>query len=350
MQTYPIGNTGIQASDISFGALPVQRRTHADAVRLLQRALDEGINFYDTARGYTDSEQKLGDAFAGKRAQVFIASKVSGAATPEAVKAAAEQSLRALRTEYVDILQFHNPGFVPRPGGQDGLYDALRTLQQQGKVRFLGFTNHALALALEAAESGLYDTVQFPISYLSSEADLQLAATCREHGVGLLAMKPLAGGLLSNANAIYTFFSGFRADCTPLYGIQHEWELDAFLQAQRAPMQAEALHALIEKDRESLSGEFCRSCGYCMPCPAGIPLHNAMRMYWLLRRSPAESWFTANWYEGMQKTKDCTGCGQCVRRCPYGLNPPKTLPVYYADYMAQYEAYKVTLNPPTAPR
>lgn len=339
MEYIDLGNTGIRVSKIGFGALPIQRASAEESVRILQKAYDEGINFFDTARVYTDSEEKIGKALSGVRNKIIIASKPSFPQDGAEAMEKLETSLSLLKTDYVDIIQFHNPPFVPRPGGEDGLYDTMLRAKEQGKVRKIGFTNHKLHLAKEAVESGLYETLQFPLSYLSSDEELELVTQCKEHGMGFLAMKPLAGGLLNNAAPIYWFFDRIKGKCLPLYGIQHMHELEEFLGFLENPPQEEEALAIIQKDRTELTGEFCRGCGYCLPCLAGIDLPMVSRAYFFLIRAREEDYVGEDWLEKMEQTKECIGCGACNSRCPYGIDPQNRLPEQYKKYMEIYRRH-----------
>lgn len=326
-----LGKTEIVVEKNAFGALPIQRISQAEAVRLLRKAYDRGVRFFDTARWYTDSEVKVGEAFDGMREKVYIATK-TGATTAEGFWKDLETSLGNLRTEYIDIYQFHNPAFCPKPGDGTGLYEAMLTAKAQGKVRHIGITNHRLAVAKEAIASGFYETLQFPFSYLASEADMDIVERCRKADMGFICMKALAGGLINNSAAAYAYLNQFD-NVLPIWGVQRESELDEFLSyIEHPPVLTEELKAVIEKDREELSGEFCRGCGYCMPCPAGIEINNCARMSLLIRRAPSESQLTPEMQAKMHRIKDCMHCGRCSARCPYGLNTPELLEKNYRDY------------------
>ncbi len=331
MRRITLGRTGINVNANGFGALPVQRVSLDDAVYLLQKAFYNGIDFFDTARYYTDSEVKLGAAFEHIRPRLTIATK-TGAKNAEDFWKDLETSLKNLRTDYVDIYQFHNPDFVPMPGDGSGLYEAMLEAKKQGKVRFIGITNHRLALAEQAVDSGLYDTLQFPFSYLASEKDIALVKKCQEKNVGFIAMKALSGGLISNSAAAYAFMSQFDG-VLPIWGVQRESELDEFLSYQaNAPKLSGELQAVIDRDRGELAGDFCRGCGYCMPCPAGIEINNCARMSLLLRRAVWQDYTTPAWQEKMAKIKDCKECGQCKAQCPYSLDTPELLKKNLEDF------------------
>ncbi len=180
-----LGSTGITAPQNGFGALPIQRCSQAEAVHLLRKAYEGGMRFFDTARAYTDSEEKVGIAFEGMRDKVFIATK-SGAKTGEELKKDLETSLRLLKTDYIDIYQLHMAPQCYRPGDGTGLYEALIEAKAEGKIRHIGITAHLLTVAREAIESGLYETLQFPFSYLSSEQDLALVKAAKRRTWALL--------------------------------------------------------------------------------------------------------------------------------------------------------------------
>ena len=324
MTKIQLGSTGIEIEKNGFGCLPIQRISKEEAARLLRKAVDGGINYFDTARAYSDSEEKMGFAFAGIRDKVVIATKTH-AQTGAELREHLETSLRELGTDFIDLYQFHNPAFVPRPGGEDGLYDAALEAQAQGKIRHIGITNHRLAVAREAVDSGLYATLQFPYSYLSGPQDQELVERCRAKGMGFVAMKGMAGGLISNGPAAAAWMAR-QEGVVPIWGVQHEWELDQFLAAVReAPAMTPEYQAVIDKDRAELTGNFCRSCGYCMPCPVGIQISQCARMSLMLRRMPAADYLTEYWQEEMKKVENCLHCGQCAAKCPYGLDTPQLL-------------------------
>lgn len=331
MRTVTLGKTGITVNRNGFGALPVQRVSKEESTRILRKAYEHGIRFFDTARAYSDSEEKIGLALSDVREQIIIASKTM-ATTPEGFWQDLQTSLSLLKTDYLDIYQFHNPAFCPKPGDGSGLYEAMQEAVAQGKVRHIGITNHRLAVAQEAIDSGLYETLQFPFSYLASEKEEALVRACAEKNIGFICMKALSGGLITRSDAAYAYLAQFE-NTLPIWGIQRERELDEFLSYQASePQLTEEIRALIEKDRAELAGDFCRGCGYCMPCPAGIEINTCARMSLLLRRSPAAGWLTERGRAMMAKIKDCLHCGQCQSKCPYGLNTPELLRKNYEDY------------------
>ena len=331
METVTLGSTGITVNKTGFGALPIQRISTEDAAALARKAYDAGITFFDTARFYTDSEVKLGVAFEGMREKVYIATKTA-AATPEEFWDQLQTSLSNLKTDYIDIYQFHNPAVCPKPGDGSGLYEAMLEAKAQGKIRHIGITNHRLTVAKEAIESGLYETLQFPFCYLATEKDIELVEACKKANMGFIAMKALSGGLITNSAAAYAFEAQYD-NVLPIWGVQRESELDEFISyIDNPPVMNDELQAVIDQDREQLSGDFCRGCGYCMPCPVGIEINNCARMSLLLRRSPSELQLTEDVQNKMKKIENCLHCNQCKSKCPYGLDTPTLLAKNYEDY------------------
>ena len=331
MTNIQLGSTGIIIEKNGFGCLPIQRITREEAACLLRKAVDGGINYFDTARAYSDSEEKMGSAFAGIRDKVVIATKTH-AQTAAQLWEHLETSLKNLGTDYIDVYQFHNPAFCPKPGGDDGLYDAALEAKKQGKIRHIAITNHRLAVAHEAVDSGLYALLQFPYSYLSGSKERELVDKCRTKGMGFVAMKGMAGGLLGNGTAAAAWMAG-QEGVVPIWGVQHEWELDQFLACvQKTPQLTPELQAVIDQDRTELTGGFCRGCGYCMPCPVGIQINQCARINLMARRAPAADWLNDYWQGEMKKIEGCLHCGQCAAKCPYGLDTPQLLQDNYQDY------------------
>ncbi len=330
METIRLGKTNLAVTKNGFGALPVQRVDTAEGVRLLRMAYDGGINYFDTARFYTDSEEKIGLALSDVRENIIISTKTMALKVEDFWKDL-EESLSLLKTDYIDIYQFHNPPFCPKPNDGTGLYEAMLEAKEQGKIRHIGITNHRLAVAEEAVRSGLYETLQFPFSYLASEKEEALVRLCEENDVGFICMKALAGGLITRSDAAYAYLADFPV--APIWGIQRESELREFLlYNENPPHMTEEIREFIEREREELAGDFCRGCGYCMPCPVGIEINNAARMSLMIRRAPEKAQLSDRNKAMMLKIEDCIGCGQCASRCPYGLDTPSLLKKNLEDY------------------
>jgi len=340
MQKTILGRTNLTVSRVGFGALPIQRVDMETAKRILRKAYDNGINFFDTARGYTDSEEKIGNALSDVRENIIIASKTPGRNKKEVLEHL-ETSLRYLKTDYIDIYQLHNPKTLPDPNDPDSTHSALLEAKEKGLIRFIGITNHKLNLAIEAVKSGLYDTVQFPLNCLSSDEDLQLVDLCKQHNVGFIAMKAMGGGLITSPASTFAFLWQF-SNVVPIWGIQHEWELDEFLALEKSPpAMDEKMLEMIEKDRAELAGSYCRGCGYCMPCPVGIEINTSARISLLLKRSPIQNFITDEYRNKMELITKCKECGQCRAKCPYELDTPSLLKTElkkYREFIANLKA------------
>ncbi len=331
MPKVTLGKTGITVDKNGFGALPIQRVSFEEAKKLLRKAYEGGMTFFDTARSYSDSEEKIGYAMSDVRHHIFLASKTPSK-DGDGFWKDLDTSLRMMKTDYIDIYQFHNPDFCPKPGDGTGLYEAALEAKKQGKIRFIGITNHRLHIAKEAIASGLYDTMQFPFCYLATEKDLEIVNLCKEKQMGFIAMKALSGGLITNARAAAAFIGQYD-HVLPIWGIQREKELDEFLSfVDNQPQMTEEIAALISKDKKDLSGNFCRGCGYCLPCPAQIEIPNSARMSLLLRRMPSAPYLTPEWQEKMSRIENCIHCNHCSDHCPYGLDTPKLLRENWEDY------------------
>ena len=330
MKNIVLGKTGIVTPQNAFGALPVQRVDMATAVKLLRKAYEGGMTFFDTARAYSDSEEKLGEAFDGMRDKIFIASKTQ-AKTPEVFWQHLDTTLKNLRTDYLDIYQLHCASQCYKPGDGTGMYEAMLEAKKQGKIRHIGITAHLIGVAEEIVESGLYETLQFPFSYLANEREIALVEATEKAGMGFIAMKGLAGGLLTDSNACMAFMSQYNA--LPIWGIQREEELDEWLSFfEKDAVMTDEIKAFIEEERKSLMGDFCRGCGYCMPCTVGIQINNCARMSQLIRRSPSKNFLSEEWQQNMLKIDECVDCGLCKSKCPYGLDTPNLLRKNLADY------------------
>lgn len=331
-----LGKTGIVTPKNAFGALPIQRISFEEADKIIMAAYESGITFYDTARFYTDSEQKLGASLVdrGLRDKVFIASKTMCNNTDE-FWAHLEKSLADLKTDYLDLYQFHNPAFCPKPGDGTGLYEAMLEAKAQGKIRHIGITNHRLQVAREAIESDLYETLQFPFCYLSGSQELELVQMCKEHDMGFIAMKAMSGGLITRADVAYAFMDQYD-NVLPIWGVQKLDEINEFIECgKNPPAMTDEIRAFIDAEREELSGDFCRGCGYCMPCPAEIKINDCARMSLMIRRAPIDTYMSKEFQAEMDKIENCIQCGQCKEKCPYSLDTPSLLKKNLMDYREQ---------------
>lgn len=340
MKTLMLGKTGLIVTKPSVGCLPIQRRDKAEAVRILRRAYEGGVRYFDTANAYTDSEEKIGLALSDVRGDVVISTKSMGR-DYRTITDHIQLSLERMRTDYIDLFQFHLASNWEEI--DSGAYQAALDAREKGYIRHIGVTCHSLHFAGQAVASGRFETLQYPFSYLATPEEFALVRSCLDAGMGFIAMKSLAGGLLSNARAVYAFMRQ-QDGVVPICGVQTMEEMDQWLSlAEEDPAMDDQLRAVIDADRAQLSGQFCRSCGYCMPCPQGIEIRNCARMDMLLRRSPWRPYFTPEWQEKMAKIETCIGCGRCKARCPYHLDTPNVLKYMLKDYREFYEAHKAEL-------
>lgn len=331
MRMVTLGKTGIVTPQNGFGALPIQRCDDETAIKILRRAYEGGITFFDTARAYTDSEKKIGMALSDVRNRIFIATKTMADNT-EDMKIQLETSLKNLKTDYVDLYQFHLAGRCIAPGDGSGMYELMEDFKRQGMIRNIGITCHKVGVAEECIKSGLYDTMQFPFSYLSGEREKNLVEMCKDKEMGFIAMKALAGGLIDNYKAAYAFISQFD-NVLPIWGVQREKEISEWLSCMEdTPVMNDEIISIIEADKKELDGDFCRGCGYCMPCPQGIIINQCARMSLMLRRAPSSAYLSETWKEEMKKIERCVECGQCMQKCPYELKVPDLLKRNYEDY------------------
>lgn len=328
MRTIRLGKTGITVPQNAFGALPIQRVSEDEAVSLLRNAYDGGMRFFDTARAYSDSEVKVGKAFEGMRDKVYISSKTQ-ATTRDKFFEDLDTTLSNLKTDYLDIYQLHCAARCYTE--EDDIYQCLVEAKAQGKIRHIGITAHKIGVAEDIVKCGLYETLQFPFSYLASDRDIALVNSCKEADMGFIAMKGLSGGLLTDSKACMAFMSQY--DVLPIWGIQRQSELDEWLSFFNNDVKMTGkLKAVIEKDRKELLGDFCRGCGYCMPCAVGITINQCARMSQMIRRAPSQNWLTDHWQQEMMKIDSCVNCYMCKTRCPYELDIPNLLRKNLKDY------------------
>ncbi|KAA8674628.1 aldo/keto reductase [Clostridium sp. HV4-5-A1G] len=339
MDKIRLGKTNLMVTRSGFGALPIQRVSFEDAKKILRKAYDNGINFFDTARMYSDSEEKIGYSLSDVRKNIIISTK-SHAKDKKTLLKHLETSLKNLKTDYVDIIQLHNPDELPDPDDPEGLYAGLLEAKKRGMTRFLGITNHKIGNALKAADSELYDTIQFPLSSLSSDDDLKLISECKKRDIGVIAMKALSGGLITNAASTFAFLRQFN-NVVPIWGIQRESELDEFIALEKnPPVLDESMWSIIKKDRFELAGDFCRGCGYCLPCPAGIEIPTCARISLFLKRAPYKDFMKDEFKGKMDLINNCIECGHCKDHCPYKLDTPNLLKKELKSYNRFYAEHK----------
>ena len=321
MKTVRLGKTELRVSRVGFGGIPIQRLAEGEAVKVVRRCLDLGITFYDTATGYTTSEERIGRALAGRREQVIIATK-----TPARDRATAEehleQSLKRLNTDYLDLWQFHNISTVEayeQVLGPNGAMEAAQEALRAGKIRHIGITSHSMDMALKAVPSGHFETIQFPFNFVTHEPAKELLPLAEAHDVGFIAMKPLAGGLLDEANLAIKYLLQFE-NVLPDPGFQKVEEVEQIVDIVNGSWGLTSQERQeLERIRVEAGTRFCRRCEYCQPCPEGVRIPIMMNIHSFWRRMPAERFFSGRIAQAVESARHCVQCGECEEKCPYDL-------------------------------
>ncbi len=327
MESRILGRTGLKVSAIGFGGIPIQGVPDAEAGAVVRAALDAGITFFDSARGYTDSEAKLGRALEGARDRVVIATK-SMARDAASMAKDVETSLANLRCGVIDLYQLHNVAaqdVLDRVLGPGGAYEALDRARREGKIRFIGVTSHSRQALVRAIETGRFDTVQHPYNPLEREWRGDAIAAARARGLGIIAMKPAAGGAISNVPAALRFalHDGVDVAIPGMDAVAQVVE-NAAAGAPLLPPSAEDL-ASYAADAARWEGAFCRRCGYCKPCPNGLDVPFLLLIEAYYTRYDLRAWALER-LAGLEKRyADCAACGTCAERCPYGLRIPELM-------------------------
>jgi predicted aldo/keto reductase-like oxidoreductase len=324
MKTVRLGKTNLEVSRVGMGGIPIQRPTEDEAIKIIHRALELGINFIDTAAGYGDSEARIGKALAAlvsRRDQVIIATK-SGRTGKAEAEAELERSLNRLQTDYIDIWQLHNISTAEKYAqvtGPGGSLEAAREALQAGNIRHIGLSSHNLDIAIKAVKSGLFEVIQFPFNYVTREPADELIPLAKELDVGFIGMKPFAGGMLGDANLSIKYVLQFDS-VVPDPGIQKVEEIEEIVAIVESgdwaltPQERQE----IEARRTELGTQFCRQCGYCQPCPEEIPISMVMITQGMWKLWPRETFF--EWMgRVIDEARNCVQCGECEEKCPYQL-------------------------------
>ena len=315
-----LGKTGLEISRLGLGGIPIQKIDAEGTRALIGELVKAGVNFIDTARGYTVSEEYLGYALEGVRDRFVLATK-SMARTKEAMEKDIDTSLGNLRTDYIDLYQIHNPGAkdleqVMAPGGA---LEALREARAAGKIGHIGITLHSVELFQQAVDLPWVETIMFPYNIVETQGE-ELIARCAEKNIGFICMKPLAGGAIEDATTAMRFVASNPNVTVVIPGMADAEEITQNVSAtvDTAPLSAEE-QGKIQKIRESLGTNFCRRCNYCAPCTAGINISAVFLFEGYYSRYDLKDW-ASDRYSQMKKTaSDCIGCGVCEDRCPYRL-------------------------------
>lgn len=320
MDTIRLGKTEMRVSRFGFGGIPIQRVSEDDAVAVVRRCLELGITYLDTANAYTTSEERIGKAISGQRSSVFLATK-SLARTRGEIEEHLKLSLQRLGVDYLDLYQFHGVSdfesldLLLDPNGPMAVVEEAK---RAGVVKHIGITSHQIDVAKKAVKSDRFETVMFPFNFITSEAADDLLPLTREHDVGFIAMKPLAGGMVDNATIAFKYLFQFP-DVLPIPGIEKISEIEEIVKVLDGPWQmTQAEQQDMKRIKEELGTRFCHRCDYCQPCPEGIPISMVMSVKSFFKRLPPgrSMQMVAS---GMEKAATCTECGDCETRCPYNL-------------------------------
>jgi uncharacterized protein len=323
MEKVRLGRSELKVTRIGFGGIPIQRLNEEGAVAVVKKCIDLGINYLDTAHNYTTSEGYIGKAIRGRRKDLILATK-SGARTKEGVEAELAQSLKALGTDYIDLYQFHNVSDsknLERVLDPKGPMGVVNKAMKDGVIKHVGITCHAIDGAKEAVKTDRFETVMFPFNFMASEPGLELLELAKKHDVGFIAMKPLSGGMLTNATLSFKYLLQFP-EVIPIVGIEKTGEIEEIVQLLGKSWKlTRAEKAEMKRLKDELGSTFCRRCDYCQPCTAKILISTVMVGPSFVKRMPAERLFGpgAMLTTAMSKVEECTDCGECETRCPYKL-------------------------------
>ncbi len=333
MKMVRFGKTGLEVSRVGIGGIPIQRPSENAAIKVIQRAIDLGVNFIDTSIGYGDSEVRIGKAIAEYREDVIIATKGTWRNKEDAAKHI-DHSLDRLQTEYIDIWQFHN---ISTLEGYDSVIDvggsmeAAQEALAAGKIHHIGFSTHSLDVALKGVSSGMFETVQFPLNFISSEAVDELVPSARENDVGFIGMKPFAGGHISNANLAIKYVLQYE-NVVPDPGIQSIDEIEEIVDIVDGSWEfTDEEKQLIGELREKLDTRFCRQCGYCLPCAQGVEIPMILIAHGMWKLWPEKLFKSEDWWypKVMETAQNCIKCSECEDKCPYHLPIPEMITENY---------------------
>lgn len=322
MQKRGLGKTGLMVSRVGMGGIPITRPPLDEAVKIVNRALDLGVNFIDTAIGYSTSEERSGKAIENRRNEVILTTK-TGAEDKKTALEHLEISLKRLRTDYLDLWQFHGimtEEAYNRIMGPGGAMEAAKEALKDGRILHIGFSSHSLELTLKLVPTGHFETVQFPFNFISDEAADELIPLAKKHDVGYISMKPFAGGMIKNANHAIKYLLQFE-DVLPDPGIEKFSDIEEIVKIVNGPWElASSQRQEIQSIREKVGTRFCRQCEYCMPCPHGVLIHRIMYLQRLYELWPPEHLFNWSYVQsGVESVENCIECGECEPKCPYQL-------------------------------
>ncbi len=343
MEKIRLARTGLTVSKLGFGSIPIQRLSEDDeAIAVITRCLDLGINFIDSANAYTTSERRIGKAIRGRRQGLVLATK-SGARTADLLQEHLELSLKQFGVDTIDLYQVHNVSdsdFLAQVLDPKGLMLVLEEAKRAGKIRHIGFSSHNLDIAKEAVKSERFETVMFPFNFIVPEPVEELLPLCREHSVDFIAMKPFEGGRLNNVAIALKYLFQFP-DIAVLAGIEQVHEIDEIMQVLEGPLQmTEEEKREMQRLKDELGTKFCRRCDYCQPCPEEIQISWVMQTPSLMNRLPRKGFVKGRMGDRLKKALNCTKCGECEEKCPYHLPIRDMIEEYTILYKEELRKYQ----------
>ncbi len=342
MEKIRLGKTGMMVSRIGFGGIPIQRDTEEEAVAVVRRCLELGITYLDTANGYTTSEKSIGKAIAGLKTKPMISTKTHSR-DREGIERHLKLSLERLGVEAIDLYQFHGVSDaknLERVLAPNGALAVVEEARKKGLVKHIGITSHSMDIAKEAVKTGKFETIMFPFNFIASEAADELLPLTRKHDVGLIAMKPLAGGMIDNVSIAFKYLLQFP-DVVPIVGIEKVHEIDEIVPVVTGSRKmTKAEEKEMQHIRETVGTRFCHRCNYCQPCTSGIDIATVMSIHSHAKRMPGESVFAGMNADRMEKVLECADCGDCEERCPYHLPIREMIKEQYDWYKVEQKKYR----------
>jgi predicted aldo/keto reductase-like oxidoreductase len=340
MNTVRLGKTELLVSQVGFGGIPIIPLGFEDGVAVVSHCFERGMTFFDTANMYGDSEKKIGQALETVRDKVVIATKTLERSAEGAAKHIA-YSLENLKTDYIDLYQMHNiskENDLNEILASGGALEAINKAKADGKIKFIGFSSHDIAMAIKVCLTGLFSTIQFPFNFIESDPADELFKVAQELDMGIIAMKPLGGGLLERADLCFRFLQQYPY-VVPIPGIQNVEEANEIFELYRSPQPLSQKDlSEIEKIRSELGKRFCHRCGYCVPCEQGVKIPEVLGFRTIARRlSPAIT--IAFTKDAMETVGNCSECGECLDKCPYRLAIPDLIQEYqtlFQDYVSKH--------------
>lgn len=314
-----LGNTGMKIKRVGFGGIPIQRISQKDTNDVINELEKQGINFIDTARGYTVSEEYIGNSLEGRREKFFIATK-SMSRSYESMKNDIEISLRNLKTDYIDLYQIHNLKSEEYEDifNEDKAYRALLEAKSEGKIKHIGITSHSLETIEKVVEDDKFETIQFPYNIVEDQAD-DVFKKANKKGIGIIVMKPLAGGALDDATLAIKYILSKSYIDVAIPGMDSVEQVRQNTDVLKNLELTQEDNEKIEEIRKSLGSRFCRRCEYCLPCPLGVNIPANFLLEGYYTRYNLKDWAIQRYEATNGKASECVNCGLCETKCPYNL-------------------------------